>query len=164
MTLGFRTHWQAENMPIHMATKPTKFISKILLSLYESEQITLGVLETSPLTEFVKNPKHHTIRHDAKNRWKAGNLIHFVINNRTPQRFQFSPVVEVKSVQEIFIKYEFPNNKDFKPNVFIDNQLLDIKQVYELAINDGFDSVDDFFSWFKDDFTGKIIHWTNLKY
>lgn len=36
--------------------------------------------------------------------------------------------------------------------------------IEKIAINDGFDSVDDFFSWFKDDFTGKIIHWTNLKY
>src|SRR5699024_11014489 len=54
---------------------------------------------------FNKEHKIHTIRHDGKNRWKTGNKIHMVINNRTKDRFQFAPVLECKSVQKIEIKY-----------------------------------------------------------
>ena len=34
----------------------------------------------------------------------------------------------------------------------------------ELAKNDGFESVEDFFAYFNKDFKGKIIHWTDLQY
>lgn len=34
----------------------------------------------------------------------------------------------------------------------------------KLAINDGFESIDDFFNYFNEDTTGKIIHWTDLEY
>lgn len=37
-------------------------------------------------------------------------------------------------------------------------------QIEELAMNDGFESVDQFFAWFNKDWKGKIIHWTDLKY
>jgi hypothetical protein len=33
-----------------------------------------------------------------------------------------------------------------------------------LARNDGFATVKDFFEWFSEDYTGKIIHWTELRY
>lgn len=33
-----------------------------------------------------------------------------------------------------------------------------------LAKNDGFSGVKEFFEWFSEDFKGKIIHWTDLKY
>jgi hypothetical protein len=33
-----------------------------------------------------------------------------------------------------------------------------------IARHDGFDSVNDFLDWFSEDFTGKLIHWTDLKY
>ena len=49
-------------------------------------------------------PKKHTIRKDEKDRWKVGNDIHFVINNRTKNRFQFAPITKVKSIQIIKIK------------------------------------------------------------
>src|SRR5690606_17748020 len=52
-------------------------------------------------------PKVHTIREDPSNRWRAGMNIHFVINNRTKNRFQFAPVVKCVSVQEIEITYAF---------------------------------------------------------
>jgi len=34
----------------------------------------------------------------------------------------------------------------------------------QLAINDGFDCIDDFFAWFNTDFTGKIIWFVDKKY
>ena len=78
------------------------------------------------------------------------------------------------STQTIDIKYhdhhdyipEIYNHfhKDDLVNVYIDNRTIAYPKLYKLAINDGFDSIEKFFEWFNKDFTGKIIHWTNLKY
>ena len=107
--------------------------------------------------------KLHTIRVDESNRWKTGMDIHFVINNRTPQRFQFAPVVKCTGDQKIEILYSFPDNLlSAFPRVFVDGVWL--PDATQLAINDGFNSVEDFFAWFNKDFTGKIIHWTDLRY
>lgn len=111
-------------------------------------------------------PKIHTIRQDIKNKWKPGNKIHFVINNRTKNRYQFAPTIVCTSTQQIIIKY-FYNGKTEQfdlPTVLIDGKEKKGKQLLELANNDGFDTVEDFFAYFKTDFTGKIIHWTNFKY
>ncbi|MBS9773832.1 MAG: hypothetical protein KGV59_01565 [Tenacibaculum sp.] len=122
-------------------------------------------------------PKLHTIRKDTKNKWKVGNDIEFkldISNEFHPHApyIQFAPIIKVKSIQKIKIsemimtetKYSYvtKNKRIFK--IEIDNHKLTKKQIEKLAINDGFDSVDDFFEWFNEDFTGKIIHWTDLKY
>ncbi|MDO6808105.1 hypothetical protein Q4603_05780 [Zobellia galactanivorans] len=117
-------------------------------------------------------PKLHTIRWDKSDRWKAGNAIHMVINNRTPNRFQFLPEIKCTHVQAIEIKHI-----NDKVDVYIDgNWFGDIwhhglddvygytESIEVLAINDGFDSVEGFLQWFNEDFTGKIIHWHEIKY
>lgn len=178
MTLGFRTKWQIENMPIHMADKPTYFVEKIWQSFpndvthYYFTDYADGFDKVG--YDFSDNaidllPKKHTIREDKKNLWKAGNNIHFVIGNRTKNRFQFAPVIKVKSIQKIVIKpnyrfVEYDNTEVVSSPIKIDNRNLKASEIKALALNDGFDSVEDFFSWFNKDFTGKIIHWTNLKY
>lgn len=111
-------------------------------------------------------PKIHTIRQG--NRWKAGMKIHPVINNRNKNRFQFAPVMECVSVQEIEI---------YKGIILIDNKVFydewiskhcpdrsKLNFISKLAINDGFPSVEAFFQYFNTDFTGQIIHWTDLNY
>lgn len=111
------------------------------------------------------NSKLHTIREDKNNRWKAGNNIHFVINNRTKDRFQFAPVVKCVSVQYIEISHTSLSRKNFsKPFVKVDGKYLLYSEMKSLAINDGFPSVEAFFQFFDKDFNGKIIHWTDLKY
>lgn len=102
-------------------------------------------------------PKDHTIRMDKSNRWKADNDIHFVVNNRTKNYFRFAPIIKCKSVQKIEI-----NAKAW--SVKIDHHRILPGTLHRLAINDGFDSVESFFDYFNKDFTGNIIHWTNLKY
>lgn len=176
MTLGFRTKWQIENMPIHMADKPTFFIEKIWQSLLRdgvemnAVEFTEKFKEVLPLIGKAKigdfPQKKHTIRKDSNNKWKAGNKIHFVINNRTKNRFQFAPVVQCVSTQEIFITYNERICEKYcsEPAVFIDGKSVDYKTIEALAINDGFDNEMDFFAWFRNDFKGKIIHWTDLKY
>ncbi|TWP28449.1 hypothetical protein ETU09_05865 [Apibacter muscae] len=103
-------------------------------------------------------PKIHTIRLDNSNRWKEGNKIHFVINNRTAKRFQFAPVLDCVRIQKIEIIHKN------KPIVKIDGRELNIYELQRLSSNDCFESVEDFFNYFKEDFKGKIIHWTNIKY
>lgn len=108
--------------------------------------------------------KFHTIREDKHNRWKPGVKIHPVINNRTKDRFQFAPALVCTGVQLIRICHRFV---PYPPAVYVGGYLmdrLDDEQVHQLAINDGFPSVEAFFMWFNKDFQGKIIHWTDLKY
>lgn len=104
--------------------------------------------------------KIHTIREDSKNRWKEENDIHFSINVKTMEQFQFAPSIKVKSVQKIEIRYSGFGLIE----VIINGKGLDYKEKAKLALNDGFDSVEDFFEWFNEPFKGKIIQWTDLKY
>lgn len=158
--------------------KPTYFIDKIWDCIIDSS-LMVGEFRADYLISFQKKfnnywdstegikPKRHTIRKDEKNRWKAGMKIHFTIFNRSKNSFRFAPVIECKSVQKIEIEY---TNFSKDPIIVIDgthfyNEKIGIDHgVKQLAQNDGFDSVDDFFEWFNTDFTGKIIHWTDLKY
>lgn len=166
--------------------KPTNFVGKIWTGLFpimdhsidewfpiikecrEKELIPLGEKIIDSIGEF--KGKLHTIREDKHNRWHAGVLIHFTVFPRSSKMFQFAPVIPCKSVQKIEISYlparGWASILLPKPvSISIDNRFLEsTKEVKQLAQNDGFDSVDDFFDWFKTDFTGKIIHWTDLKY
>lgn len=165
MTLAFR---------LYLNGTPTHFPYKILNGLVNEELIKVSeyrkcVKEVYTDEEIIVlsfEDKIHTIREDNKNKWKAGNLIHFVINNRTENRYQFAPVVKCVSTQEIII-HKWYNKKTDKydiPMVFIDDNELTKLQIKELAINDGFESVAAFFEYFNTSFKGKIIHWTDKKY
>lgn len=169
MTLSFQTHWP-KTMPPHMAGKPTYFPEKIISKIPIDENIRNYVFsddtwltnEDTKLSDI--KTKIHTIREDAGNRWKAGNDIHMVINNRTKNRLQFAPVMKCVSVQKIEIHNHDGKGVSLYSFVKIDRRQLGWPEIEKLATNDGFDSVEDFFSWFNEDFKGKIIHWTDLKY
>lgn len=152
MTLSFKTS---------IKNKPTYFAYKIIKGLLINELWQSGHTMW-PQEIFNFEPKLHTIRADRNNRWAPGKNIHFVVNNRTPKRFQFVPfLVPVVSIQEIEIDNLFYD----KFSVTIDNTELNKEQIETLAINDGFSCVEDFWNFFSGDvFIGKIIHWTNLKY
>ena len=111
-------------------------------------------------------PKYHTIRADKSNRWSQGKKIHFCINNRQVNRFQFAPVVPVRSIQSIRIDWSdtFRTTGIKLPWIFIDEELLPFYLYGQLAVNDGFPNFSKFLDWFSEDFEGKIIHWTHLKY
>lgn len=104
--------------------------------------------------------KIHTIRKDIPNRWKVGNKIHFATGVRTKNYKQFF-VGECKSIQKIFIRYL---NDEIL--IYIDDRKLPLlpSQAEQLAVRDGFESLNDFSKWFDREFTGKIIHWTDFKY
>jgi len=173
MTLGFSTHWPKQ-MPEQLAGKENCFVEKILEGLKQNEIINDFQFKISQeayldniLNRYVlyQDAKLHTIREDKTGLWKAENKIHFVINNRTPQRFQFAPVIRCVSIQKIQIShYSKKMYHETAPIVQVDDFRLKSEEIDQLAKNDGFNSVEDFFAWFNKDFTGKIIHWTNLKY
>ncbi|WP_124019429.1 hypothetical protein [Flavobacterium hydrophilum] len=177
MILGFSTQ---------IYKKPTYFVERILKGLidsgfYESMHNELKeFIDTNAKREIIfyhrmwerimeQNPKIHTIREDKTDRWKAGMKIDFFINVRTKKMFRFAPVLPVVSIQEIEIVYyhtkeTIMNAGSLKIAVRVGKKQLDTDEMKALAINDGFDSLEEFFQYFNDDFTGKLIHWTDKKY
>jgi uncharacterized protein YqfB (UPF0267 family) len=104
--------------------------------------------------------KKHTIREDSHSRWKTGMKMHMATGVRTKKYHQFNEET-VKSIQEIeIITFEFAE----ETIVRIDGQSLRTKEIRQLAQNDGFESLFDFYVWFINGFRGKIIHWTDLRY
>ncbi len=108
-------------------------------------------------------PKIHTIREDKLGRWKKGINVHFTVNNRTRYSFQFAPQTPCTGVQDIEI-YQHISPGIHGVAVTIDGRNLSSDEVDVLASNDGFDSTEEFFEFFKSGFKGRIIHWTDLKY
>lgn len=100
--------------------------------------------------------KLHTIRIDEHKRWKEGMKIHFSTGSRTPQYNCFKQGI-CKGIQRIVIKDR---------EVWIDGKGMMPDKVEWLAINDGFDSIEDFWAWFDQysPFRGRIIHWSDIRY
>ena len=180
MTLGFSTKWP-DRMG-ELAGQPNYFVEKVWNELTYTGSpyihkpmmdISWNIHNNNHITKFGKqwdmpdNPvyaKPHTIREDPSNRWRVGMDIHFVIYNRTKNRFQFAPVIKCVSTQEIKIIWTPYNTRPLE--VQIDNKWFNPygRSIKRLAINDGFPSVEAFFQYFDKNFYGKIIHWTDLRY
>jgi len=191
MTLSFSQQWP-KSMPNTMAGENTLFPLKILKSLDTDYPAAMHAFKISRFFNYRRfkgyssevwrqiNPKIHTIREDKTGRWKPDTKIHFVINSRTKDRHQFAPVLKVKGIQKIEIKrvdfeirkyYSYVVSTAFSGEKYripyeitVDGNFLNREEVEKLVINDGFESPEQFFSWFNKDFTGKLIHWTYLKY
>ena len=107
--------------------------------------------------------KKHTIRIDKNDRWKPGMKIHFATGVRTRLYHQFYEGF-CKSTQKIQILWDNISQNGEVVSILIDGRLIDLDEVETLAINDGFEDVSEFLNWFNEDFEGKIIHWTDLRY
>lgn len=105
-----------------------------------------------------KGIKLHTIRWDEKNRWKKGVKIHFATGARSSKYNCFKEGV-CTGTQKIVI---------INRSIWIQDMPFPLigHEIQYLSDNDGFDSIEDFWWWFDQysPFTGKIIHWTNLRY
>lgn len=163
-----------------MNGKPTYFVERIhqsLKSTYFNDSVGFSPAHVPKDFDFVMfpllEPKHHTMREDEKDRWKAGNKIDYFINCRQKDMFRFAPVLPVVSTQKVEIRwYELFDKKMVR--VFIDNKsfacvkfdgiMIVTGEMLLFAKNDGFDTIEDFFAYFNEDFKGKIIHWTDLRY
>ena len=107
--------------------------------------------------------KQHTIRKDKNDRWKPGMKIHFATGVRTKLYHQFKEGVCI-STQKIQILWDNISLNGEFVSILVDGHLIDLDEVETLAINDGFEDVSEFLNWFDEDFEGKIIHWTDLRY
>ncbi|MDA6068013.1 hypothetical protein NJT12_00150 [Flavobacterium sp. AC] len=174
MILGFSTQING---------KPTHFVEKIWKGLKENISDELRIQQEAKMTpEELTTPyevdsevypgvkaKLHTIREDKKDRWEKGKNIDFFINCRKKDMKRFAPVLPVVRTQSIFMTYYHSDIIQISVN---GKELFGYNERLELALNDGFDSWEDFFDYFypiiqaSDDksFSGKIIHWTDLKY
>lgn len=131
----------------------------------------LGFSKTFPWgepTNFVDKIKDgkkiHTIRTPRKGNteWREGMDIHFATGVRTPDYNEFATGV-CTGVQDIEIKnHSGPIGKTLL--IYVDGWMLPKETAEELAINDGFDSLEQFFKWFDEDFEGRLIHWTDKRY
>lgn len=135
MILGFMQHFVLPGTRLHR--KPTKFKQQILHCV-----------------------KLHTMRVDAKKRWKPGMLIQLAHGVRTKfyDNFATFPCI---STQEVHIAYVNGNNV---PDVIIDGRTVGILEMTTLAANDGFESLYDFFLYFNENAGYTLIHWTPLRY
>lgn len=119
-------------------------------------------------------------------RFEKGVNLHLVINNRSPNRFQFAPTLKCTRVQTIEIKWDasemievdghdkptylFIEKGQFGRNlysdlmIFIDRKRIPVSEWGKLAHNDGFETLEGFLTYFNQDFEGQIIHWTDKKY
>jgi len=160
--------------------KPTHFVERIVKSvldgyteietdcfelLKQAESNYDGKYSFNWDIEKTVEPKLHTFRIDNKNRWKSGNKIHPVINNRSKNQLQFAPVFKCIHTQILHID---TNLEKVIVIGSVINKSLGWSNIQRFAINDGFNNTDDFFSALRSMhsgvITGKLIHWTNLKY
>lgn len=104
-------------------------------------------------------PKTHTLRENF--RFKPGTVINFATGVRTKHYNEFKRDT-CKSTQTVVI-CRVPNCGT--PFVFVDGRCLNHYETERLALNDGFDSVEDFARWFsKPLYILQLIHWTDFKY
>jgi len=111
----------------------------------------------------IKNgTKIHSIRVDQHERWREGMDIHFATGMRTPNydNFQMGKCTGVQHI-EVINRESLSGPEQM---IRVDGFNLSIELAEELAINDGFDSLEQFFKWFDSDFEGRLIHWTDERY
>jgi hypothetical protein len=114
--------------------------------------------------------KLHTFRQDRGNRWKPGLLIHHSYSFRSKGGYSCFLLNTCTGVQKILIVLDINN----VVHIRVDRRKLHIIEILQLIKNDGFEKLCDFVDWFfpankkgirrTTIFSGKIIHWTNLKY
>ena len=107
------------------------------------------------IPKILAGTKVHTIRKDPRSRWLKGMKIHFASGIRTKNYQQFYAGV-CTGVQDIVF------NAD---GVYVDwGRKLDSGSLDLLAERDGFDTVHEMMKFFRPPFSGRLIHWTNVRY
>jgi hypothetical protein len=115
------------------------------------------------IPKYVDGSKLHSIRQDL--RWKVGMDIQFYAKCRQVTMHKIMPDGVCKSIQRVFMTFD---GCDFE--VTVGNRYLSPPDILTLAKNDGFETIEQFRDFFfpnykkKDEFSGIIIHWTDLKY
>jgi len=121
----------------------------------------------------VSSSKIHTIRKDSRSRWNK-DVVFAPVAKHDNDQIQFFSNLKIVNTQEIKVSYYRK-----KPEVYIKSEALKMwvifyadygSEIYneegmnELAVNDGFRDIKQFFQYFKEEYVGKIIHWTDKIY
>ena len=170
---GENTYFAAKIVaPILKETKEDDETERFFIDLDEEElELIEKEIHACSRDNVFEHFKVHSIRTNRYGRWKRGRKIQPFYFHRSSTSFQFCPTMPCVSTQDIEIKHR----KSGEKLVFIDGNLYGkiipniknnpgFKKIELLAHNDGFATVKSFFKWFKKDFTGTIIHWTDIKY
>ena len=128
------------------------------------------MLQDAPGCYEIKSPKFTRSREDNTNRWKLRNYDWFFSSGHAQRIcFRFCATDLVVSKQRIFMTYLLQCGQGFK-RLILDGRYLYKDEIEKIAINDGFNTIDEFEEYFislemegKINFQGKIIHWTDLK-
>lgn len=104
-------------------------------------------------------PKIHTLREGE--RWEPGDLINFATGVRSKNYKEFNRDTCKSTQQVVIVNVPYTGF----PYIFVDGKLLLNYEREHLALNDGFDSLEDFARWFhKPCYVLQLIHWTDFKY
>jgi len=138
-----------------------------MILAFSNNNIVTGE-KTGFVEKILSGEKIHTLRKG--HRWKAGMQIHMATGIRSSRYHQFNKGIDhlstCISTQKIEIEAkdhtEYMN--DYK--IFVDNRELSLRDMQELAWNDGFDCLASFWMWFSNQelFPDQIIHWTDKRY
>lgn len=126
------------------------------------------------VSKILDGTKIHTIREDKHNRWKIGMKVQCATGVRTKDYNQFHEEWCV-SIQRIMFKKPaigFASEKIWEPalpHIVVDGLwITDPKIKLALALNDGFDNLEELLTFFNTpaylNKELKLIHWTDLKY
>jgi hypothetical protein len=120
---------------------------------------------TGFIDKILGGTKIHTIRTDLGKRWQPGRTAHICTGVRTPEYKQWAikKVVSIQRIEILWIPFSMGGLLESPvPTVYVDGRVI-IDDV-QLITNDGFDRYDDFYKWFKDDYKGVLIHFTDKRY
>lgn len=187
----FPWHTKANPAPTYFREKILSGVG-YLLTQEIADRLKLYGIITHPDSIYI--PKLHTIRAGNRWKAGDLMHMAYGVRTKNYQQFNKGiPELEmVKSVQEVEIKWKrqkmFGIASHEYIDVFVDNRLIIQCSVAEpfmgsthyyrhisgselgkistdlIAINDGFVDLFEFFRWFNKDFTGQIIHFTDLRY
>lgn len=153
MILSFKTH---------INNKPTGFVQKILDNIkihtirksnrYTGKQLHMATgVRTKHYNQFNKNIPHLQIG-------ISDQVIKILRCDELPHKMRMAD--DVCQINVNIDGLVYPTCFKIK----IDTRYINTTEMKQLAANDGFNSLNDFFNWFNQDYEGFIIHWTNLKY
>ncbi|WP_460638647.1 hypothetical protein [Larkinella harenae] len=122
--------------------------------------------------KILSGSKIHTIREDVNNRWRVGMPIQFAVGVRTKHYRKFMDgtckgrqLIYMEAVSGGILQIAIADSETSDARWMLDDEIID------LARNDGFDSVEEFTSWFRQVVqerggvaTFKLIHWTDKRY
>ena len=119
--------------------------------------------------KIVDGTKPHSFRAKRKDgrKWKVGDTIQFYENVRQPNMRKIRLDGVVVGVQEVVMA--FLHNSKNKLHMIIDGRVIHADELNEIAIKDGFCSINEFSLFFFPNqsdkkWQGQLVHWTDLKY